>query len=121
MSERSISKTILVGRVGSIPEIRTTAAGKKVAKFSLATTDRYKDRSEQWQEKTQWHRLTAFGPIADVCEKYIDKGARLYLEGKIEYSQTEGDDGKPKYWTDIIVNELVMLDSKNGKETDPFA
>lgn len=102
---RSVNKLILIGNVGSDPEIRTTAGGTKVAKFSLATSEKRKDKDEQ----TQWHRITCFDKLADLAEEYIRKGDRLYIEGKVEYSRTEGDDGVTRYWTDVIARELVML------------
>lgn len=106
---RSINKAILVGNVGADPEIRTTGSGTKVAKLSLATSRRYNDRSGGVREDTQWHRLTVWGRLADIVEQYIHKGDRLYVEGRIEYSQTEDDQGGTRYWTDIVVHELVIL------------
>ena len=106
---RSLNKVMLIGNVGSEPEIRTTGGGTKLAKFSLATNRTYNDRSGQRQEKTEWHRITAWDRIADLIEQYVHKGDRLYVEGSIEYSQTEEESGKPRYWTDIIVRDLVML------------
>jgi single-strand DNA-binding protein len=108
---RSLNKVMLIGNVGSEPEIRTTASGKRVAKLSLATNRSFTDRSGQQQEKTEWHRLTAWDRLADVLEQYVHKGDRLYVEGSIEYSQTEDEQGKPRYWTDIVVREMVMLGS----------
>jgi single-strand DNA-binding protein len=104
---------MLIGNVGSDPEIRATSGGTRVAKLSLATNRSWPDRSGQQQEKTEWHRLTVFGRLVDVVEQWVKKGDRLYVEGRIEYSQTEGEGG-PKYWTDIIVNEMVMLGSGGG-------
>ena len=106
---RSLNKVMLIGNVGSEPEIRTTGGGTKVAKFSLATNRVWNDRSGQKQEKTEWHRITAWDKIADLIEQYVHKGDRLYVEGSLEYSQTEDEAGKPRYWTDIIVREMVML------------
>ncbi|MBM4183062.1 MAG: single-stranded DNA-binding protein [Gemmatimonadetes bacterium] len=110
---RSLNKVMLIGNVGNDPEIRATSGGTRVAKLSLATNRSWPDRSGQQQEKTEWHRLTVFGRLVDVVEQWVKKGDRLYVEGRIEYSQTEGDGG-PKYWTDIIVNEMVMLGSGGG-------
>jgi single-strand DNA-binding protein len=73
----------------------------------------WNDRSGQKQEKTEWHRITAWDRIADLIEQYVHKGDRLYVEGSLEYSQTEDEGGKPRYWTDIIVRELVMLGGAN--------
>jgi len=110
---RSLNKVMLIGNVGNDPEIRATSGGTRVAKISLATNRSWPDRSGQQQEKTEWHRLTFFGRLVDVVEQWVKKGDRLYVEGRIEYSQTEGDGG-PKYWTDIVVNEMVMLGSGQG-------
>jgi len=104
---------MLIGNVGNDPEIRATSGGARVAKVSLATNRSWSDRSGQTQEKTEWHRLTFFGRLVDVVEQWVKKGDRLYVEGRIEYSQTEGEGG-PKYWTDIVVNEMVMLGSTGG-------
>ena len=111
---RSLNKVMLIGNVGAEPEIRTTASGKRVAKLSLATSRQFNDRSGQKQEKTEWHRLTAWDRVAEIIEQYVHKGDRLYVEGSIEYSQTEDDQGKPKYWTDIIVREMLMLSGGSG-------
>ena len=111
---RSLNKVMLIGNVGAEPEIRTTAGGKKVAKLSLATSRTYNDRSGQQQEKTEWHRLTAWERLAEIIEQYVHKGDRLYIEGSIEYSQTEDEGGKPRYWTDIVVREMVMLSGGSG-------
>ena len=111
---RSLNKVMLIGNVGSDPEIRATGSGARVAKLSLATNRTWSDRNTgQQQEKTEWHRLTFFGRIVDVVEQYVKKGDRLYVEGRIEYSQTEGEGGT-RYWTDIVVQELVMLGSTGG-------
>ena len=111
---RSLNKVMLIGNVGNDPEIRATSSGARVAKVSLATNRSWTDRnSGQKNEKTEWHRLTFFGRLVDVVEQWVKKGDRLYVEGRIEYSQTEGDAG-PKYWTDIVITEMVMLGSTGG-------
>ncbi|MGQ0562439.1 MAG: single-stranded DNA-binding protein [Gemmatimonadota bacterium] len=111
---RSLNKVMLIGNVGAEPEIRTTATGKRVAKLSLATSRTYNDRTGQKQEKTEWHRLTAWDRTAEIIEQYVHKGDRLYVEGSIEYSQTEDENGKPRYWTDIVVRDMVMLSGGAG-------
>jgi single-strand DNA-binding protein len=111
---RSLNKVMLIGNVGSEPEIRTTSGGKRVAKFSVATNRSFTDRSGQQQEKTEWHRCTAWERIAEIIEQYVHKGDRIYVEGSIEYSQTEDEGGKPRYWTDIVVREMVMLSGGAG-------
>jgi single-strand DNA-binding protein len=110
---RSLNKVMLIGNVGNDPEIRATSGGTRVAKISLATNRSWADRTGQQQEKTEWHRLTFFGKVVDVVEQYVKKGDKLYVEGRIEYSQTEGEGG-PKYWTDIVVDQMVMLGSGGG-------
>lgn len=112
---RSLNKVMLIGNVGNDPEIRATPSGARVAKLSVATNRSWSDRSGQQQEKTEWHRLTFFGRLVDIVEQWVKKGDRLYVEGRIEYSQTEGEGGT-KYWTDIVVNEMVMLGSTSGGE-----
>ena len=115
---RSLNKASLIGNVGGDPDIRTTASGTRVGKLSLATSRQFKDRSGEQQETTQWHRLTFFGKLVDVVEQWVNKGDRLYVEGRIEYSQTEGNDGVTRYWTDIIVYEMIMLGSSGGAQQD---
>ena len=111
---RSLNKIMLIGNIGNDPEIRATASGVRVAKLSMATNRTWSDRSGEQQEKTEWHRLTFFGRVVDVVEQYVKKGDRLFVEGRIEYSQTQDDQGVTRYWTDIVVNEMVMLGSTGG-------
>jgi single-strand DNA-binding protein len=110
---RSLNKVMLIGNVGTDPDVRTTSSGTQVAKLSLATNRQWKDGSGQQKEKTEWHRLTVFGRLVEVVEKWVKKGDRLYVEGRIEYSESESD-GQKKYWTDIIISEMVMLGSTPG-------
>ena len=105
---KALNKVQLIGNVGSAPEVRSTPSGSKVAKLSIATNRTWKDRDGTVQEKTDWHRCTFFGQIADVVEKWVKKGDRLYVEGRIEYS-TSGEGDQQKFWTDVIVQELIML------------
>ena len=111
---RSLNKVMLIGNLGSDPEIRATPSGTRLAKVSLATNRSFQDRSGQQQEKTEWHRLTFFGRLVDIVEQYVKKGDRLYVEGRLEYSQTQDDQGNVRYWTDIVVTEMVMLGSMSG-------
>ena len=105
----SVNKVILVGNLGRDAELRYTPGGAPVATLNMATTEIWNDKGGQRQEKTEWHRITAWERVAELIEQYVHKGDRLYVEGSIEYSQTEDDSGKPRYWTDIIVREMVML------------
>lgn len=108
---RSLNKVMLIGNVGNDPEIRATSTGSRVAKVSLATNRTFQDRTGQQQERTEWHRLTFFGRLADIVEQWVNKGDRLYCEGRIEYSQTQDEQGNTRYWTDVVVQEMVMLGS----------
>lgn len=115
---RSLNKTTLIGRVGSDPEIRTTASGTKMAKISLATSRTWTDRSGQKAEKTEWHRITTWDKLAEIVERFVSKGDRLYIEGRIEYSETEHE-GQKRYWTDIHANELIMLGGAGERDAAP--
>ena len=107
---RSLNKVMLIGNVGNDPDVRTTSSGTPIANMSLATTRKWKDGSGEQREKTEWHRLTVWGKLVDVVERYVKKGDRLYVEGRIEYSESESD-GQKKYWTAVNVFEMVMLGS----------
>ena len=111
---RSLNKVMIIGNVGGDPEVRATSGGARVAKISLATNRQWQGRDGQTQEKTEWHRLTFFGRLVDIVEQYVNKGDRLYVEGRLEYSQTTDEQGTTRYWTDIVVNEMVMLGSSGG-------
>ncbi len=108
---RSLNKVMLIGNVGADPEVRMTPSGSKVAKVSLATNRAFQDRTGQQQERTEWHRLTFFGRLADIVEQWVHKGDRIYAEGRIEYSQTQDEHGGVRYWTDIVATDMVMLGS----------
>jgi len=114
---RSLNKVMLIGNVGNDPDVRTTSSGKSIANMSLATTRKWKDGSGEQKEKTEWHRLTVWGKLVDVVERYVKKGDRLYVEGRIEYSETESD-GQKKYWTNVNVFEMVMLGSTGAGGQD---
>ena len=110
---RSLNKIMLIGNVGNDPDVRTTSSGTPMANMSLATTRKWKDGSGEQKEKTEWHRLTVWGKLVDVVERYVKKGDRLYIEGRIEYSESESD-GQKKYWTNVNVFEMVMLGGTPG-------
>jgi len=114
---RSVNKVILIGNVGNDPEIRSTSSGRRVANVSLATSRGWTDASSgEKKEKTEWHRLSFWGPLADIVEQYVKKGTPLYVEGRIQYSQTEGEGGT-RYWTEINVAEMIMLGRASDSAT----
>ena len=101
----SINKVILLGRLGGDPEIRVSQEGKKIAKFSLATSDSWKDKNtNEKKEKTEWHRIVIFSPgLAEITEKYLRKGSLIYIEGQIQYGKYTDQAGIEKYTTDIVL------------------
>ncbi len=113
---RSVNKITLIGNVGQDPEVRTTFAGTKLAKVSLATNYRWKDSSGEAQERTDWHRLTCWNKLADIVEEFVSKGDRLYIEGRVQYGSYDRDDGVSVPTVDIHVVELVMLGNA-GRES----
>jgi single-strand DNA-binding protein len=110
---RSVNKVTLLGNVGKDPEIRSTAGGTMVANLTLATSDRQKDPQGNWQDRTEWHNLVAFTRTAEIVRDYVKKGSKLYIEGKIQTrSWDDKESGQKRYRTEIIVNELVLLSSR---------
>lgn len=111
-----INKVILVGHVGKDPEIRYLEGGVAVAKFSLATTETYKNKEGNKVDQTEWHNVTAWRGLAEVIEKYVKKGQLLYIEGKIR-TRTVGDGDNRKYYTDIIADQMTMLGGKRDENS----
>lgn len=111
---RSLNKAIIIGNLGSDPEIRTTGGGSRVAQFSVATSRRWTTNSGEQQEKTEWHRIVVWGKLVDVVEKYVKKGQQVYVEGEIQYRQYEDKEGVTKYTTEINARELMMLGGREG-------
>lgn len=114
---RSLNKVTLIGNLGNDPEVRSTTGGNRVATFSLATSRSWNDASGSRQEKTEWHRCvvwnTKSSQLADIVERYVKKGDKLYVEGRIEYRQWQDKDNQTRYSTEINVRELIMLTSKS--------
>ena len=103
------NKVQLIGNLGNDPEIITLESGKKLAKFSLATNETYKDADGQKQTKTDWHNLVAWGKTADIIEKYVTKGKEVAIEGKLTNRSYETKEGEKRYVTEVVINELLML------------
>lgn len=118
----SINKVILIGNVGQDPEIKTLETGTKVARFSVATSERWKDQDGNQKTNTQWHRIIIWKHLAEVVEKYVRKGSQLFLEGKINTREWTDKDGVKHWSTEIICNQMTMLGSKqDDKEPNPDA
>ncbi len=114
---KSVNKVTLLGNVGKDPEIRATPGGTMVATFSLATTDRTKDPSGNWTDRTEWHNLVAFQRTAEIIRDYVKKGSKLYVEGKIQTrSWDDKTSGEKKYRTEIIVNDISLLSGRGEGE-----
>ena len=116
---RSLNKAILIGNIGSDPEIRTVGNGGKVATFSVATSRSWNDQAGAKQEKTEWHKCVVWNNskgsgLADVVERYVKKGEKIYVEGEIEYRQWNDKEGQTRYSTEIRVRELMLLGGRPG-------
>ena len=118
MASRGVNKVILVGNVGNDPEVRYMPNGNAVANISIATSDSWKDRNTgEQQERTEWHRVVFFNRLAEIVEQYVKKGTKLYLEGRLQTRSYE-QDGVKKYSTEIVANEMQMLDSRGATGTN---
>ena len=114
---RGVNKVILVGNLGQKPEMRYTATQTAVANLSIATTESWKDKeSGENRDKTEWHRVVFFGNLAEIAEKYLDKGSSIYVEGKIQTRKWQDKDGNDRYTTEILGNQLTMLGSRNTSD-----
>jgi single-strand DNA-binding protein len=114
---KSVNKVFLLGNVGKDPEIRATGGGTTVASFSLATTDRTKDQTGNWVDRTEWHNLVAFQRTAEIIRDYVKKGSKLFVEGRIQTrSWDDKTSGEKKYRTEIIVNDISLLSGRGDGE-----
>ena len=116
---RSLNKAVLIGNLGADPEVRSTNNGSRVATLSVATSRQWTGNGGEKQEKTDWHRVICWNNkggsgLADVCEKYLKKGDKVYIEGRIEYRTWEDNNKQTRYVTEIIARELIMLGSRGG-------
>lgn len=114
----AINKVILVGNVGKQPEVRRVEGGAVVANFSLATTEKYKDKAGNLQEQTEWHNIVCWRSLAELVEKYVVKGSQLYIEGKIRTREWEKD-GVKHYRTEILADNILMLGRKSDGSQAP--
>jgi len=112
---RGINKVILIGNLGADPETKAMPSGTQVANLRIATTDSFKDKqSNEWQERTEWHRVAMFGRLAEIASEFLRKGSKVYIEGSLRTRKWQDKDGKDRYSTEIIANEMQMLDSRGG-------
>ena len=114
-----LNKTMLIGNLGADVETRYTQSKTAVANFRLATTERWKDAQGNQQEATEWHRIVAFGRLAEICGEYLAKGSRVYIEGRLQTRKWDDSDGNTRYTTEIIAREMKMLGGGDKTDTVP--
>jgi single-strand DNA-binding protein len=105
---------MLIGRLGQDPEVRYTQSNTAVATLSIATSERFKDGNGELQERTEWHRVVAWGRLAEICQQYLNKGSLVYIEGPLQTRQWEDNQGQKRYTTEIKALQMTMLDSKGS-------
>ena len=113
----SVNKVILIGFVGKPPEQRVFGSGESVTSFSLATSEKYKDKSGELKDQTEWHNISCFGKLSEIANKYVTKGTQVYVEGKIKTNKYTDKSGVEKYSTNIVVSSLQLLGSKEVKSS----
>ncbi|MGH9413455.1 MAG: single-stranded DNA-binding protein [Terriglobales bacterium] len=119
---RSVNKVILLGRLGKDPELKYTPSGQAVTKFSLATSERWKDKgSGELQERTEWHNIVLWSKLAETANQYLTKGSSVYLEGRMQTRSWEDKENKRHYMTEVVVNEMVMLGGRGEGSGAPRA
>jgi len=112
---RGINKVILIGNLGADPEVRFTPANIAVCNISVATTDQWRDKQTgEQQEKTEWHRVVMFNRLGEIAGEYLKKGSKVYIEGRLQTRKWQGQDGQDRYTTEIVANEMQMLDGRSG-------
>ena len=109
---KDLNKVQLIGRLGADPELRYTQAGKAVTSFSVATGRSWKDGNGETQEATEWHRVIAWEKLGEICNEYLRKGSKVYIEGRLQTRKWEDKEGNDRWTTEIIANDMIMLDSK---------
>ena len=122
----SLNKVMLIGNLGKDPEVRYTTSGTAVASFSLATSERFKNRSGEWEDKTEWHNVTLWGRLAEIAGEYLAKGKTVYIEGRLQTRKWQDRDGRDRYTTEVVADKMQMLGGKgegggrqgSGKSSD---
>ena len=122
MATRSVNKVILIGHLGADPEVRYTQSGTAVANLRIATNESYTDRtSGERVERTEWHRVVAWGKLAEIVEQYLRKGRQVYIEGKLQTRQWQDKDNNTRYTTEIRASDMVMLGGRGAPDAGPAA
>lgn len=111
-----INKVILVGRLGTDPEVKQVTGGNTVARLSLATSENWTDKSGQKQERTEWHRVVVWGKLAELCGRYLNKGRQVYVEGRLQTRNWEDQQGQKRYTTEIVANTIQFLGAAGASQ-----
>ncbi len=115
---RSLNRVFLIGNVGRDPDVRELNSGQRVANFTLATNEQWTDASGQRQERTEWHRIVVFGRLADMVGRYLRKGRRIWVEGRIQSRQYTDQSGQNRYITEIVARNIIFLDARQAEPYD---
>jgi len=110
-----MNKAMVIGNLGNDPDVRYTQSGTPVATFSIATSERWKDKDGQMQETTEWHKIVVWRALAEVCREYLKKGDKVYIEGKMQTRKWQDSDGNDRFMTEIIARNMEMLGKKHGE------
>ena len=117
MARRGVNKVILIGNIGADPELRYTPSGTGVTNFNMATNENWTDNSGEKQERTEWHRIVVWGRLAEICNQYLRKGSKVYIEGRLQTRSWEGQDGQKKYTTEVVARDMQILDSRDDYDS----
>ena len=116
-----VNKVIIIGNLGKDPELRHTPQGQAVATFSVATSENWTDKTGQKQERTEWHRIVVWGKLAELCGRYLGKGRKAYIEGRLQTRAWDDKEGQKRYTTEIVANTVQFLDSAGASRGGPSA
>ncbi len=117
MARGGVNKVIIIGNVGADPELRYTPGGTAVANFNVATNESWTDNNGERQERTEWHRIVVWGRLAEICNQYLRKGSKIYVEGRLQTREWEGQDGVKKQRTEIVADNMILLDRPPASPT----
>jgi len=117
----SVNKAILIGHLGKDPETRHSQSGAAITSFSLATNESWNNKEGQREERTEWHRIVAFGKLAEICGQYLKKGKQVYIEGRLQTRSWDDRDGNKRYTTEIVANNMTMLGRTGEISSDTYA
>ncbi len=118
---KSVNRVTLLGNLGQDPEMRSTQSGKSVCTLNIATSKRYKNQSGEWQESTDWHKVVLWERLADIAGQYLQKGGKVYIEGRLQTRSYEAKDGGTRYVTEVVATELVLLSSREQSQDSGYS